>query len=242
MMDKNTKNSPIKFEPSVLLRAVIGLISFTLMPPAFLFIAAGTLHWPMAWVYVVFMILTMAVSRILTLQKNPDLLRERARFSQRDKSNAKDHLLVAIIAVYGPLAASIITGLDYRLGWTNWVSFAGQLAGVAALLAGYAFGVWAMVSNPFFSANARIQKDRGQIAVSTGPYHIVRHPAYLGGIISAVAFPVMMDALWALLPALVMVVAIIIRTGLEDDMLIEGLDGYSEYSQKVRFRLLPGVW
>jgi len=241
-MDEKGKLDQTPLPKGVLIRAVVGLIIYTILPPALLFLTAGTLHWPMAWVYVVFMILTMAISRILTLRKNPDLLRERARFSERDQSSGLDRFLVAIIAVYGPLAASILAGLDHRLGWTSFFSLPMQLAGAAVLAAGYGLGVWAMVSNPFFSANARLQKDRGQTVVAAEPYRLVRHPAYLGGVLSAAAFPAMLDALWALAPALVMVAGIIIRTKLEDDMLIKGLDGYSEYARTVRFRLLPGVW
>ena len=241
-MVENNKLDKNPMAQGVLIRAVVGFILYTILPPALLFLAAGTLRWPMAWVYIILMILAMVTSRLLVFRKNSDLLRERARFSQRDQSSVQDRLLVAVIAVYGPMAAAILAGLDQRFGWSAWASLSMQLAGAAVLAAGYGLGVWAMVSNAFFSANARLQKDRGQTVVASGPYRLVRHPAYLGGVLSAVAFPAMLDALWAFVPALVMVASIIIRTKLEDDMLLGGLEGYSDYVRKARYRLLPGIW
>jgi len=241
-MVENKKLDKTPMAKVALIRAVVGFFLYTILPPALLFLAAGTLRWPMAWVYIILMILAVVISRLLVFRKNPDLLRERARFSQRDQSGVQDRLLVAVIAVYGPLSAAIIAGLDHRFGWSAWALLPLQLAAAAVLAAGYGLGVWAMVSNAFFSANARLQKDRGQIVVTSGPYRLVRHPAYLGGVISAVAFPAMLDTLWAFAPVLVMVLSIFIRTKLEDDMLLSGLDGYSDYARKVRYRLLPGIW
>jgi hypothetical protein len=109
-------------ESKIIFRAVIGFILYTILPPALLFLAAGTLRWPMAWGYIILIIFAMVISRLLVLRKNPDLLLERARFSQRDQSSVQDRLLVAVIAVYGPMAAAILAGLDQRFGWPAWAS------------------------------------------------------------------------------------------------------------------------
>jgi protein-S-isoprenylcysteine O-methyltransferase Ste14 len=98
------------------------------------------------------------------------------------------------------------------------------------------------VVNRYFSAVARIQQDRGQVVVTTGPYRIVRHPSYAGALVASLALPIMLDAIWALVPALVMVVALVIRTGLEDRMLRDELDGYESYAEETPYRLLPGLW
>jgi protein-S-isoprenylcysteine O-methyltransferase Ste14 len=115
---------------------------------------------------------------------------------------------------------------------------------VAALViaAGYGLAVWAMVENRFFSAVARIQKDRGHEVVTTGPYRIVRHPSYAGAILAYLAFPLMLDALWSLIPGVIMAGVLVVRTGLEDRMLIEELEGYQGYAEETRYRLIPGVW
>jgi protein-S-isoprenylcysteine O-methyltransferase Ste14 len=107
---------------------------------------------------------------------------------------------------------------------------------------GYGLAVWAMSVNPFFSAVARIQTDRGHTVIAAGPYRVVRHPAYAGGLLSALTLPLMLDATWALLPGLAMAAALILRTRLEDTALQVGLPGYREYARSHRSRLIPGVW
>jgi protein-S-isoprenylcysteine O-methyltransferase Ste14 len=88
----------------------------------------------------------------------------------------------------------------------------------------------------------RIQTDRGQRVVSSGPYRWLRHPGYAGALLAYLATPFLLDSLWALLPALFLMVVLVIRTRLEDQILQVELPGYSDYVQRVRYRLLPGVW
>jgi protein-S-isoprenylcysteine O-methyltransferase Ste14 len=107
---------------------------------------------------------------------------------------------------------------------------------------GYAVATWTMSVNRFFSGVVRIQKDRGHTVVADGPYRYVRHPAYATGIISNLATAVALGSLWAIVPAFLNVCIAIVRTALEDATLQDELEGYRDYSQKVRYRLLPGVW
>jgi len=88
----------------------------------------------------------------------------------------------------------------------------------------------------------RIQTDRGHTVVSNGPYHWVRHPGYVGALLTYLATPIWLDSRWAFLPALFLTIVLVIRTHLEDTALQEELAGYREYTEQVRFRLLPGVW
>ena len=88
----------------------------------------------------------------------------------------------------------------------------------------------------------RIQTERGHQVISTGPYRWVRHPGYAGALITYLATPFFLDSIWALLPALFLMVVLVVRTSLEDRTLQEELTGYREYAGRVRFRLLPGVW
>ena len=117
-----------------------------------------------------------------------------------------------------------------------------QIAAALISAAAYAVATWAMVANPFFSANARIQEERGQVVVSAGPYRAVRHPAYATSLLSFVALPLMLDALWAWIPGLIIIAAVVIRTRREDQLLREGLAGYADYAQRTRYRLIPGIW
>jgi protein-S-isoprenylcysteine O-methyltransferase Ste14 len=101
---------------------------------------------------------------------------------------------------------------------------------------------WALSSNAFFVATVRIQADRGQTVVSGGPYRYVRHPGYLGSILLHLGVPFLLGSLWALIPGFVAVLVMVVRTALEDRTLRAELSGYEEYAERVRYRLLPGVW
>lgn len=99
-----------------------------------------------------------------------------------------------------------------------------------------------MIENPYFSSVARLQKDRAQQVVTTGPYRFVRHPSYAGALLAAVALPLMLDALCSLIPGLLLGAALVARTALEDRMLVDGLDGYARYAKVTRYGLVPGLW
>jgi len=109
-------------------------------------------------------------------------------------------------------------------------------------VAGYALGSYALIENAYFSGVVRIQADRGQHVVSSGPYRWLRHPGYAGTLLAYLATPFLLDSAWALLPALFLAAVLILRTRLEDQTLQAELDGYRDYAQRVRYRLLPGVW
>jgi protein-S-isoprenylcysteine O-methyltransferase Ste14 len=88
----------------------------------------------------------------------------------------------------------------------------------------------------------RVEKERGHNVASSGPYQAVRHPGYVGAIIFNLAVPLLLDSLWAFIPAVVIVLVLILRTALEDRFLMDELPGYSSYAQQVRYRLIPGIW
>ena len=224
------------------IRAVIGFSLYILLVPALLFVAAGTLAWPMAWVYVALLLASTLGSRLIVLKRNPETLRERARFTSSEGTASWDRVLVMIVGLLGPAVMALVAGLDHRWDWSPPVPLAVQVLAALLITGGYGLAVWAMVANPYFSSVARIQADRAQQVVTTGPYRFVRHPSYAGALLAAVALPVMLSALWALIPGLLLIAALVVRTGLEDRMLLDGLEGYRRYARQTRFRLLPGLW
>jgi len=180
-------------------------------------------------------------SRVVMALRSPDTLVERARFRSVEDVQRGDRRLVAAV-VLGPVIVMVTAGLDHRFGWSPPASFALQL-GAAALIAGaLAFATWAMAVNRWFSAVARIQTDRAQRVVDTGPYAVVRHPAYAASLLATLAAPVLLESAWALIPAGLTAAAIVVRTAREDRMLREGLAGYGAYAGATRARLVPGVW
>ena len=172
----------------------------------------------------------------------PELLRERARFDEAKDAKSWDRPLVLLVSILLPLAGLIIAGLDDRLGWSSELPLWLQIVALILVALGTLVGTWAMAVNRFFSAVVRIQKDRGHTVVTGGPYRFVRHPAYIGGLVVAFASAVALESLWALIPAGLTALLYILRTALEDKTLQEELPGYKEYAQRVRYRLLPGVW
>lgn len=225
-----------------MIRAVVGLMLYLFLIPAVLFIAAGTTAWPMAWVYTALLLASTVGSRLIVYRRNPDTLRERARFTSSEGTQRWDRLLVLIVGLIGPAAMTLVAGLDRRWDWSAVVPAAVQVLGAILVAGGYGLAVWAMVENPYFSSVARLQKDRAQQVVTTGPYRIVRHPSYAGAILAALALPFMLDALWSLIPGLLLAAALVARTALEDRMLVAGLHGYPRYAEITRYRLVPGLW
>jgi protein-S-isoprenylcysteine O-methyltransferase Ste14 len=223
-------------------RGIVQSLLRVLVLPAALFGAAGRLDWPMGWLYVALLLTLMLGTWQLVARVDPSLLAERAAaFSQPD-SKAWDKALVVIMALVGPLAMWVVAGLDQRFGWGPPVPGALQAVAVFVIGLGGLFTAWAMVTNRFFSAVVRIQRDRGHVVVSSGPYRFVRHPGYVGVLLTTTAGPLMLDACWAGIPAAVVVITTFVRTALEDRTLRAELAGYAEYAQHTRYRLVPGVW
>lgn len=106
----------------------------------------------------------------------------------------------------------------------------------------FAGQTWPQAINRHFEPGVRIQKDRGQIVVDTGPYAIVRHPGYISASLLATSMALCLGSWWALVPAAVVVLGLIPRTLFEERTLIAGLPGYSEYAERVRYRWVPGIW
>ena len=117
-----------------------------------------------------------------------------------------------------------------------------QIVALVVAVLCYALIVWAMAANAFFSKVVRIQDDRGHTVATGGPYRIVRHPGYVGGILFELATPIMLGSWWALIPGGFTALFFVVRTALEDKTLHEELPGYAEYAQQTRYRLLPGIW
>ncbi len=227
---------------SSLIRAIIGFALYLGLVPAILFLAAGTLSWPEAWVYIALLLLSTIISRLIIWVRNPDLLRERANFTRSEGVPAKDRLLVLTSVLLGPVALMVTAGLDHRYQWSPQLATGWRVSAGLLMLLGYALAVWAMIANPYFSAVVRIQEDRGQVVVTEAPYTFVRHPAYSGAFLGNLTLPIMLNSLWALLPSLLLMILLISRTKLEDDLLQSELAGYREYCTKTRYRLVPWIW
>ena len=200
-----------------------------------LFAPAGTVAIPGFWAYLAILALVMVVSFAAL---DPDLLRERMR-----PGGKKPPLALRVFSLV-LFMHWIVAGLDRgRFHWSDDVP--GWLQGIClfTVAASYALALWTMRVNRFFSSVIRIQTDRGQHVVSTGPYAFVRHPGYTAGILIIVASgPALGSSLAAALVVTFSLPILLYRAVTEDRTLQLELAGYSDYAARVRWRLVPGIW
>ena len=240
-MNDQTASSTKKKEISLWVLGIRFLFT-TLLMLGVLFLAAGTIHWWEAWIYVGMTLAVLIVSRVILFRKNPDLAVERAQAAGKEDVKGWDKVLMPVTAVYGPVVSWIVAGLDHRYDWSpdlpDWI----QLIGLGLIILGSAVGTWAMIANQFFSSHVRIQIDRGHSVVNEGPYRFVRHPGYAGGLVSWIGGPIYFSSFWVILPTILVMIASIIRTEREDQTLLKELPGYADYARETRYRLIPGIW
>jgi protein-S-isoprenylcysteine O-methyltransferase Ste14 len=206
---------------------------------AALFLSSWRWDWEMAWAFLGVSAVVIIVGGVGLLRINPELVAERTRMGEGTKG--WDKVLTALYGLMG-IATLVVAGLDKQFGWSGGVPLAVQLSALALFALGDLFAFWTMWSNAFFATTVRIQGERGHAVATDGPYRYVRHPGYSGWLVCNIVPPLILDSLWAFIPAVLTVSIILVRTAAEDRTLQEELPGYAEYAQQVRYRLLPGVW
>lgn len=220
-------------------RAILASYAGVLVFSGFIFLGAWRIRYWQGLLYVGVALVGATLSHLLAGARS-ELPAERVRRvgvgESWDRRILTAYFLVSAITF-------VVAGLDSgRFGWSGRVPAAATLAGVALMLAGQALFALARRENAFFSSTARIQSERGHRVCEAGPYRVVRHPGYLGMSVSLLAFPLVLQSYWALLPAAAGVLLLVTRTRLEDRFLLERLDGYAAYSARTRWRLVPGVY
>jgi protein-S-isoprenylcysteine O-methyltransferase Ste14 len=203
------------------------------------FISAGHINYWQGWLYVS-MNLLMTLMTILASMGNTELMSERLKPGKGIK-NWDKFLLSISVPVY--LIMLIVSGLDSgRFHWSPILHWSLYILAIILTLFGHLLFLIAKRENKFFSTVVRIQTERGHKVCDTGPYKILRHPGYSGMIISTLGFPLLFGSLWTIIPTLLSILILLIRTSLEDATLINELPGYLEYTQKTPYKLIPKVW
>ncbi|MCP3372552.1 methyltransferase family protein [Bradyrhizobium cajani] len=207
---------------------------------ALLFASAGTLHWPSAWVLLVTSALLGPLCGWWLYRIDPALLAERLRpVLQRDQP-AADKLFMTVFIV-AMLAWLALIGIDRRLQASD-IPAGLQALGLVLFLASTLFTMWVFRENSFAAPVVKLQAERAQHVISTGPYAHVRHPMYSGMILFFTGVPLLLGSWWGLAMVPLFLVLFAVRIGIEERTLREGLPGYADYAARVRYRLLPGVW
>jgi protein-S-isoprenylcysteine O-methyltransferase Ste14 len=193
----------------------------------------------MIWLYLLVNVAVTLVWNVAFDKKSRGLVSERFHPGSPNREGTLGLLALGIPA----LGHYLVAILDIsHFHWSDTVPFRAQLAGLFGYAASMVAYLWILGENPFFSSVVRIQRDRGQYVVSTGPYRFVRHPGYLLSCIIFLCNSLALGSWWSLLPAALWIPAVARRTAVEDSLLRAELEGYAAYAEKVRYRLLPGIW
>ena len=216
---------------SALTKLIFGFVLIALM----LFLPAWSFDYFGAWLFLGVLFVPMVIMGAVMLIKSPELLEKRLQNKEKEATQR------GVVALSGLafLGGFILSALDFRFGWSTvplWLML------VAALIFLIGYGLYAEVlrENAYLSRTVEIQE--GQKVISTGLYGVVRHPMYLATLLMFLPIPLILQSFWGLIPMVLYPVVIVIRILNEEKVLTEGLEGYKEYTQKVRYRLVPFIW
>lgn len=216
----------------------LGIFFGSAIAVAVFFGIAGTVTWWNAWCFFAFMGVIGVFTRRL-IKTSPGLAEERKTAASRAKS--WDVKLVRLINLALP-AMLITAAFDSRFQWCPPVPVAASLAAFATMIPAASLTYRSMAANHYFSSHVRVQSDRGQVVVSSGPYRIVRHPGYAGVVSFNLLVPVALGSWAAFALGMGSAALLVYRTSMEDRVLMNELPGYVAYAAQVRNRLLPGIW
>ena len=223
-------------------RQWLRLVLVYLLIPLILLICGGDLGWWQAWLYSLLILAAGIGGRMWAEHRHPGITAERQNKESFQNAKAWDKVLAPLMAVSLVFPMVIVAGLDHRFNWSPEFSRWLSVVGFIFIAFGYSFAAWAFVENRFFSSVVRIQTDRGHVVCDTGPYRFVRHPGYAGNILPLFGIVLALGSVWTLIPAAVATIIAVIRIVLEDQTLQEELPGYRDYTQRVRYRLIPGIY
>ncbi|MBV0920304.1 methyltransferase family protein [Mycobacteroides chelonae] len=218
----------------VLILGLVELAVFGLV----LFLLAGTFDYWQVWVFLVVFALSTWIPTLYLQQVNPAAHERRKHAGPVAESRTVQKILIG--GWYVSLVAMVVvSALDHRFGWSS-VPAAICVLGDVLVAVGLGITSLVVIQNSFAASTVQVEAD--QTVVSTGLYRLVRHPMYTGNVITIVGFPLALGSYWGLVFVLPGVCALIVRIHDEEKLLVTQLDGYREYAQKARYRLLPYVW
>jgi len=235
------QQGPGRLDRALVRQVVKQSVLWLLALGAILFLSAGTLRWPEAWVLLALSALSGFVSGPIIIRHDPELVRQRLRGPIQKEQKPWDKALLAVVVTLA-LVMPVVAGIDVkRLGISHmppWLEVVGALCIVLSL---YLFHV-VMMTNSYATTVVRIQDERGHRVISSGPYGYVRHPMYSGAVLYFLGIALLLGSWWALGIAAVIIVLFAVRAVCEEETLKHELDGYAAYAERVRFRLIPWVW
>ncbi len=220
-------------------KAIIASYVGILVYAGLVFLGAGKFGYWQGILYVALALVGATLSHVL-VPRGSEITANRAR--EANAGQTWDRRLLGAMSLVN-IVTFVVAGLDSgRFGWSGSVPIAVTIAGAVLMVAGQTLFAVAKRENEFFSSTVRVQAERGHRVCDTGLYRVVRHPGYLGMLLSLLAFPLVMNAYWSFLPALFAAALLVARTVLEDRFLMRELPGYADYAARTKWRLVPGVF
>jgi protein-S-isoprenylcysteine O-methyltransferase Ste14 len=220
---------------SLLTQALIKLVSGLLLICILIFLPAGSFSFWQGWLFIGILFIPMLIAGVILMRKNPDLLRKRLDAKEKES----EQRTVVAMSGFLFLAAFIIAGLNWRFGWWLISDWAVWVA-AGMFLCSYVLYAEVLRENTYLSRTIEVQK--GQKVIDTGLYGIVRHPMYMATIILFLSMQLVLASPISFFIMLGYIPVIAKRINNEEHVLEEGLDGYKEYKEKVKNKIIPGIW
>ena len=217
------------------IKTLIAFLCGLLLTGTMLFIPAGTLAYRGAWLFIALLFTPILIMGVVLFIMNPELLRKRLEMKEREKEQK------GVVALSGLLLVSsfIVAGLDHRFGWSQ-ISNVVMIIAAVVLLVGYALYTEVLRENAYLSRVVEVQE--GQQVIDKGLYSIVRHPMYFAVTLLYFTIPLVLGSWWALLVMAPCILLLAARIKNEEQVLHQGLQGYTDYTHRVRYRMIPWVW
>ena len=216
-------------------KAITKFMSGLILVGLLLFLPAGTFAYPQGWLLIGILFVPMFIAGLIMMKKSPELLRKRLNVKEEQAEQKTVILLSGLMF----LASFIIAGLNFRFGWIRlplWVSYAAALL----FLAGYVLYAEVLRENVWLSRTVEVQEN--QKVIDTGLYGIVRHPMYMSTLILFLAMPLVLGSVISFVIMLLYIPIIAKRIRNEEQVLENGLEGYTEYRKRIRYKVIPFVW
>lgn len=216
-------------------QAIVKFISGLIMVGVLIFLPAGSFAYWQGWLLMGILFVPMFIAGLVMMKKSPELLRKRLNVKEEEKEQKTVILLSGIMF----LAAFIVAGLNFRFGWIvlpDWISY----TGVAIFLAAYALYAEVLRENAYLSRTVEVQQD--QKVIDTGLYGVVRHPMYMSTLLLFLSMPLVLGSIISFVITLAYIPIIAKRIENEEKVLEDGLPGYAEYKNRVKWKVVPFIW
>ena len=245
MAKENVNNTVDKMDKPIPIWVILLIpIYVSVLFSVILFPAAKDWGWIEAWIYIVVFAINITASYFIINKNNPRVLRNRMKVkkegltSKTKRSAGSDKFILPVLGI-GFIGALVLPAFDHRFGWSS-IPFMVEMVGLVVSNAGMIIMDIVMLQNAFASKLLDINK--GQTLIDTGLYSHVRHPMYSGSSLMILALPIALGSWWGVLPAVIGVLSLVLRIQFEEEMLINGMDGYTDYQTRVKYKLIPGIY